>query len=150
MAGVVDRLIVMFIPRNLDPPAEHHPTMLKIAPFVIGLLTVVSMTSNAQAMPREIYSPSGQPAIIQVTPEVFANEQEESAYYDQADAENYAPEYDDQAEVEIGFSLQSGRSEGRHHYQSRYHRNHSQVIESQNRDYREYDRSRENRVRRHR
>jgi hypothetical protein len=124
--------------------------MLKIAPFVIGLLTVVSMTSNAQAMPREIYSPSGRPAIIQVNAEVFANDQEESAYYDQSEAENYAPEYDDQAEVAIGFSVQSGRSEGRHHYQSRYHQNHAQVIESQDRDSREYNRSRENRVGRHR
>jgi hypothetical protein len=123
--------------------------MLKVAPFVIGLLTVVSMTSNAQAMPREIYSPSVQPATIQVNAEVFENGSEESAYYDREEAENYNPEYDGQAEIEAGIYVESGRSEDRH-YQSHFRRHHAQVIDPQDTDDHEDDRSRENRVRRHR
>jgi hypothetical protein len=39
--------------------------MLKITSIAIGLLTIVSMATSAQAAPREIYSPSnGHPEVI--------------------------------------------------------------------------------------
>jgi hypothetical protein len=39
--------------------------MLKITSIAIGLLTIVSMATSAEAAPREIYSPSnGRPEVI--------------------------------------------------------------------------------------
>jgi hypothetical protein len=38
--------------------------MLKITSIALGLLSVISMTSGAQAMPNETYRPNQQPAII--------------------------------------------------------------------------------------
>jgi hypothetical protein len=52
--------------------------MLKITSIAIGLLTVVSMASGAQAMPREIYSPSAQPSVIRS--DSFANHRGESEH----------------------------------------------------------------------
>jgi hypothetical protein len=38
--------------------------MLKITSIALGILSVVSMTSGAQAMPNETYRPNQQPTVI--------------------------------------------------------------------------------------
>jgi hypothetical protein len=38
--------------------------MLRITSIAIGLLSVVSMTSGAQALPNETFRPNAQPAVI--------------------------------------------------------------------------------------
>ena len=84
--------------------------MLKITSIAIGLLTTISMASGAQAMPREIYSPSVQPSNHA---EIYSNHRG-----------NYGRQ-----EVNHRRHGESGRTEGRNR---RYHsqRNNSRVVYS--------------------
>ncbi len=90
--------------------------MLKITAIAIGLLTTISMASGAQAMPREIYSPSVQPSNHA---EVYANHRGNSGQHGRQ-------------EVSHRRYGMSERSEGRHR---RYHsqRNNSHVVYSSHR-----------------
>jgi hypothetical protein len=90
--------------------------MLKITSIAIGLLTAISMASGAQAMPREIYSPSVQPSNHA---EVYTNHGSNS-------------ERHGRQEVNYRRNGVSERSEGRNR---RYHsqRNNSRVVYSSHR-----------------
>jgi hypothetical protein len=90
--------------------------MLKITSIAIGLLTAISMASGAQAMPREIYSPSVQPSNHA---EVYANHRGNS-------------EHHGRQEVSHRRHGVSERTEGRNR---RYHsqRNNSRVVYSSHR-----------------
>jgi hypothetical protein len=123
-----DHHIVVFVPTNLI--FYQNLTMLKITSIAIGLLTVVSMAAGAQAMPREIYSPSGQPSVIHS--DSLVNHRGESEHHNRqqvnhrrhgepAQIEGRRRQY--RAQRHHGYAVYHPQRSESHRHHGRYHSN---------------------------